>query len=109
MPIGAAANELMTSISHASTPSARRRRERASRRSERVMGQAYPRDPTPSTLEQGSGRSRLAEAICNVILSLAFRLAMADGGKCTFKVILGEHDAAPIDAGHMPPIGCWLM
>ena len=30
MPIGAAANELMTSINHANTPIARRRRERVS-------------------------------------------------------------------------------
>jgi hypothetical protein len=45
---------LTTSISHANTPIARRRRERASRRSETVMGRAYPCDLTPSTLEVGS-------------------------------------------------------
>ena len=61
MPIGAAANELMTSISHASAPIARRRRERASRRSEKVMKRAYPCDLTRSTLEVGSAVSRLAE------------------------------------------------
>lgn len=37
MPIGAAANELMTSNSHASMLIARRRRERASGRSEKVI------------------------------------------------------------------------
>jgi len=37
MPIGAAANELMTSNSHANMPIARRRRERASGRSENVI------------------------------------------------------------------------
>ena len=62
MPIGAAANELMTSISHASTPIARSRRERANGRSEKVMGRAYPYVLTPSTLEAGSDDSRLAEA-----------------------------------------------
>ncbi len=41
MPIGAAANELMTSNSHASMLIARRRRERASKRSEKVIKRAY--------------------------------------------------------------------
>jgi hypothetical protein len=61
MPIGAAANELMTNINHASTPIARRRRERASGRNEKVMERAYPCDLTSSTQEVGSDDSRFAE------------------------------------------------
>jgi hypothetical protein len=53
---------LMTNISHANTPIARRRRERASLRSEKVIRRAYPCDLAPSTLEVGSDDSRLAEA-----------------------------------------------
>lgn len=57
MSIGAAANELMTSNSHASMLIARRRRERASKRSEKVIKRAYPCDQVHSTLEIGSGRA----------------------------------------------------
>jgi hypothetical protein len=53
---------LMTNISHANMPIARRRRERARWRSEKVMKRAYPCDLAPSTLEVGIGDSRLAEA-----------------------------------------------
>src|SRR3546814_18779575 len=54
MPIGAAATTLTTSISHASQPIARRRRERASWRSEGVIGEAYPCALTHSTQEEGA-------------------------------------------------------
>lgn len=89
--MGVVANEVMTSISHAISPSTRRLRECAKGRSETVMPEAYRGEPAPSTLEAGpSALYGLLKPVCRVILSPALRLASADGGKWTLRLMPSE-------------------